>query len=177
MGLFFGRKKKAEMEIPPPPPPEGGAAEEAEKPEAEMPAPAHPAEPSAPEAETHMPSELPEIKPEKHAAPMPVFPEIPEEELEEGIEEVHKPAMPHAAKPRHAAPLKAGQRFVSISSFQTVLAKSDEIKGSLKEAEALVGRLNELRNEEDKEFQKWRMQLENVDKKLTYIDQAIFKGE
>ena len=115
---------------------------------------------------------------------MPEFPEMPEE-MEEGMKEEAMPEMEpeHAEKAQKAAPpampgqLKAGQRFVSISNFQTALTKSDEIRGSLKEAETMISRLNELRNEEEKEFLKWRSQLEGVEKKLNYIDQVIFKGE
>lgn len=162
MGLFF-KKKKAKMEIPPPPPPEGPLEVKEEKPP-ELP----------PMPEKHIPSEMPEIKPpakeekpEEKPPSMPEFPEIPKEEAK-AAEKIERPVAPAET---------AGPRFVKISSFQTVLTKADEIRSSLKKAENVILKLGELKNEEEKEFQKWRTQLEDTEKKLSYIDQVIFKGE
>ena len=152
MGWLF-KKKEQKMEIPPPPPPEEGEKELKELKPAELPAmPKHP------------PSELPEVKPEKkeETPSMPEFPDMPGEE---------KMEMP-VTKEEVSAP-----KFVNVASFQTVMGKADEIRNSLKKAENVIIRLGELKNEEVKEFEKWRAQLEDTEKKLNYIDRVIFKGE
>jgi hypothetical protein len=166
MGLFGKKKKEEEMEVPPPPPPEEGEEEappEAEKKE-ELP------ELPSVEAETHLPSELPEIKPEKEEKPsMPEFPSVAEKEEAEAPEE--KPVEIAVAKPEE------GPKFMPVTEFQTVLTEAEEIKNSIKETEEVISRVKKLRDEEEGEFEKWRKQLEGVEKKLNYVDSMIFKGE
>lgn len=156
MGWLF-KKKQQKMDIPPPPPPEEGGKDLKELKSAEL-----------PEIPEHPPSELHEIKPEKteeivSMPKMPEFPEMPKES-----EKLKMPITKEEA---------AGPKFVNITSFQTVMEKADEIRGSLKKAENVIIKLGELKNEEEKEFEKWRAQLEDTEKKLSYIDKVIFKGE
>ncbi len=178
MGLFGKKKKKEDMDVPPPPPPEEG--EEA-KPEAIKEAPEEKEElPELPkiEVETHLPSELPEIKPEgeKEEKPsMPEFPSAPEkEEAEEAPEEPEKPK--EEPEISVVQPEK-GPKFMPVTKFQTVLTEAEEIKSSIKETEEIIVRVKKLREEEEKTFDKWRAHLEGVEKKLNYIDSMIFKGE
>ncbi|MBN2111610.1 hypothetical protein JW707_00770 [Candidatus Woesearchaeota archaeon] len=152
MGWLF-KKKEQKMEIPPPPPPEGGDKELKElKPAKLSDMPGHPK------------SELAEVIPSENEEmySMPEFPEIPKEEK--------------FARPVTRAETE-GPRFVDVASFQTVMQKADEIRGSLKKAENVIMKLGELKSEEEKEFEKWRSQLEDTEKKLSYIDKVIFKGE
>jgi hypothetical protein len=179
MGLFFKRKKMERAGVPPPPPPaEGGVKEEAKekKPIPELP---------PLESEKHLPSEMPEIKPgEEKKAPsgMPEFPEAPKEEKEaekeKKAEEVEEPATAEE-EVKAPAPVKeiAVQKFVTVSRFQTVLTEADAIRSSIRKAEEVIARINELKKEEEKEFSMWRAQLEDAEKKLGYIDKVIFKGE
>jgi len=184
MGLF-GKKKKEEMDVPPPPPPE----------EDEGALPAMPEEkkeelPELPpiEAETHLPSELPEIKPggEKEEKPsMPEFPSAPEkEEYEKEEEAEEEPEMPEAPAemPKEEREISVvrpeeGPKFIPVTKFQTVLTEAEEIKSSIKETDEVISRVKTLRDEEQKTFDKWRAHLEGVEKKLNYIDSMIFKGE
>jgi len=190
MGLFFRRGKKEKMGIPPPPPPEEGeeAAKEVlkgEKPIPELP----PLEIGEPEK--HLPSEMPEIKPsaeEKKPSGMPEFPEVPKEEAEEmpeekieEVKEAEKPAIFEEKAEAIEKPAPAGEiaapKFVTALSFQTVLTEADAIRSSIRETENIIARINSLKKEEEKEFGSWRAQLEDVEKKLSYIDEVIFKGE
>lgn len=186
MGLF-SRKKKAKMEIPPPPPPEGGemAPMEPATPAAPMPsAPRQMKRATLPPKESmHIPSELPEIKPlgkMEKPAPMPEFPAMPGDEAEK-MPEPEAAEMPSAPKmapapEMPAEPEEEKPKFVSVSNFQTILSETNEIKASIKKAEDSIARLNTLKTEEEKAFSSWRSQLEDVEKKLSYIDQVIFKG-
>jgi hypothetical protein len=186
MGLF---RKKGKMNIPPPPPQDGGSEEE--KPDI-------PAVPASVPSGTHLPSELPEIKPagkmmpagpaetkKKKMPSMPEFPEIPKEEpssmLEPEKEEPEEemppmPEEPHIPEELEPADVE-GPKFVPAPSFQAIVAETDEIKSSLKHADVIFSSLNRLREDEEKEFEKWKIHLEDVQKKLEYVDQLIFEGE
>jgi len=179
MGLF---RKKSKMNIPPPPPQDGGSEEE--KPDI----------PGVPVSGSHLPSELPEIKPagrmpagpaetketkKKKMPSMPEFPEIPKEEPSSVLEpekeepEEEMPPMPEELEPADVE----GPKFVPAPSFQAIVAETDEIKKSLKNADVIFSSLNRLREDEEKEFEKWKIHLEDVQKKLEYVDQLIFEGE
>lgn len=157
MGLFK-RNKKEEMELPPPPPlEEGGLAAE------------FPDMPTAEEA--HIPSEMPEIKaadipfaqepsPAMTGAPI----ETPQEEEEMGIPMERERISPSEAP------------YVNVSDFQQVMTNVGLIRDVLKEADGRVNRLNEIKNIEEKELEKWRNQLEDIERKLSYIDGVIAKG-
>jgi hypothetical protein len=169
MGLFSRKKKQKEMDVPPPPPEEGETIEAPmEEPGQELPE-LPPLE--AEKEETHIESDLPEIKPPAEKGKMPEFPEIPEEEPEElpVLEEEH-PA-------EEEAPAEEGPKFMNVSSFGEIMAEADSIKQSLKEVDMSVKALDELKKQEEAEFQRWRSQLEDVEKKLSYVDKVIFKGE
>jgi len=70
-----------------------------------------------------------------------------------------------------------GPIFVNVNDYQSVLDCMNNIRNSIKESENIILRLNELKTEEEKEFEKWRSELEDIQKKLTYIDRTIFEAE
>lgn len=69
-----------------------------------------------------------------------------------------------------------GPAYVRMEDYRIMLEGTGRIKDNLGEAADLVIRLNELKNEEDREFEKWRTQLEDIQRKLTYIDKVIFES-
>lgn len=182
MGLF---RKKSKMDIPPPPPHSG----EGEGAMQDM--------PSMPDSGTHLKSELPEIKPAGMISPaemkkssakmpaakkmpsMPEFPEIPKEEEAEPEQDDFDEEMPGMDMPEPSlepAEIK-GPKFLPAPSFQAIVAETEEIKNSLKQTDAVFSSLNKLREDEEKEFEKWKVHLEDIQKKLEYVDQLIFEGE
>lgn len=168
MGWFFN-KKAEKMEIPPPPPPASGRKTGAPLDDIKK-------------EDSHLPSDMPEIRaPEKRGEgnpKMPEFPEIPKEpkQMKKVPPKIMISSEEHIEKPVTKAEV-SGPRFVKVSGYQTVLTTADEIRTSLKKAENVITRLSELKNEEEKEFEKWRVQLEDTEKKLNYVDKVIFKGE
>ena len=44
------------------------------------------------------------------------------------------------------------------------------------DAENFVRRLGDLKNEEERSFERWRTLLEDVEKKMNYVDQLIAKA-
>jgi len=187
---MFGFKKKQPLslpELPPPPSPPDFA-----KPQGDIPMitpgetlPELPELPAAPSfehdeglAEAPAP-ELPELPAPEEAAPS-WTPEIPE-----------APAMPELAQVEEhevsvfdrtiAAPERAfrpvGPTFISVDEYRAIMENSNRVRAKLMEAEEFMRRLNEIKAEEEKTFERWRGQLEDVERKLGHIDRVIAKAQ
>jgi hypothetical protein len=109
--------------------------------------------------------------------PAPTFMDEPEQMVQETISPVTAaemaPPMPeeHIESPRH---VREQPLFVSVEDYQQVLGSISYIRNRLQDAEALVKKLNELKGSEEKEFDAWRSQLEDLQKKLAYVEDVIF---
>ncbi|MEM4247229.1 MAG: hypothetical protein QXR48_02835 [Candidatus Woesearchaeota archaeon] len=178
----FGKKKKQSLpELPPPPsPPEfpmpSGDIPEIrprEIPEAELP------EIPAPEEK---PIELPE-------APSPEMPEAPKvEETVPPLEEV--PAEPVVPEETHEVSeipaevevpekvrMPVGPAFVAVDEYNKIMESSNRVRAKLAEADEFMHRLNEIKAEEEKAFDKWRSHLEEIERKLSQIDRVIARAK
>jgi hypothetical protein len=153
MGLF--KNKQEEMELPPPPPPEEGEA---------LMFPEIPQE-----EEMHIPSEMPMINAAE--APRPSFP-LTGAPIQ--------PAMPRAKEMpamETGTSMPSDVPYVDISNFHEIMTNVGKIRDTLKESEDRVNRMAEIKNIEEKELEKWRSQLEDIERKLSFVDQVISKGE
>ncbi|MBD3310473.1 hypothetical protein GF351_04595 [Candidatus Woesearchaeota archaeon] len=162
------RKAKAGPELPPPPPVRW--EEEPKAPEKEEPKPATPSMPAAPRMP---PQPKPEIRPlpkihEVRKAPQP-RPHHPLHEM---------PAEPEyherAAKKPHTMP--QGPVFVRAENYQGIINSINSIKAEMKQADDVVLRLDELEKERGNAFKRWREQLEDVQRKLIFVDKSLFEG-
>lgn len=161
MAIFgFLKKKQEEIPMPPPPPiptitPEIQGDFESirptEAPEFEMP------EPEIPELPPALPAPRPAMGRDRFSA-----------ELEPAKEKEEKPIeVRPSLKPT----------FVAIEDYKRIINDTNTIRAKLMEAENFVRKLGDLKNEEERAFEKWRTQLEDVEKKLGYVDQLIAKAE
>ncbi len=67
--------------------------------------------------------------------------------------------------------------FVSMQDYKKMINDSNMIKERLEEAGEFINRLNTLQKQEEDLFEKWRLRLEDVEKKLNYVDSIIAKQE
>jgi len=65
--------------------------------------------------------------------------------------------------------------FVKIEEYKDVLDVVNLIKNKIAEAKETLAKVNELKNEEDAELEIWRSGLEEVERKITFIDKALFE--
>lgn len=201
----FGKKKQESMpDLPPPPSPPGmskptgdlppirSKEEPSELPELPPAPDVNPFEGvDLPEAPTPEMPEAPAPKPEEMAAPEELHetgheePQVPEFAMDEmprtvepltPIEESHEPAFEPRLDRETVRP-RAGPAFVSVDEYRTIMSHSDRVRAKLSEAEEFMQRLNEIKNEEEKAFDKWRGQLEDVERKLGQIDRLIAKAK
>jgi hypothetical protein len=65
--------------------------------------------------------------------------------------------------------------FVRIDEYQDVLDVMNMIKNKLEDAKETLSKINELKNEEDAELELWRTGVEELERKMAFIDKALFE--
>ncbi len=65
--------------------------------------------------------------------------------------------------------------FVKIEQYNEILDIVALINEKAGEARAVLGKIEELKNEEDSEIDAWKNSLDDVGRKLKYIDQTLFE--
>lgn len=64
--------------------------------------------------------------------------------------------------------------FVKIDEYRDILDVIDLIKVKVREADAIITRINEMKKEEDLELAEWRREIGEVEKKISFIDKTLF---
>ncbi len=65
--------------------------------------------------------------------------------------------------------------FVRIDEYQDVLDVMNMIRNKLEDAKETLNKINELKNEEDAELELWRTGVEELERKMAFIDKALFE--
>lgn len=110
--------------------------------------------------ELAVPEELPPLP--EPIAPEPIRIDIPMRE-EEDVEAI--------------APSIPPKSFIAIDDFRNIIDNSNMIRAKIMEAEDLIKHLSTIKTEEEKLFDKWRSNLEHIEKKLNYVDKVIEKAQ
>ena len=87
------------------------------------------------------------------------------------------PPMPDDIESGPAPTGSANPLFVSVADYQQVLGSITYIRNKLAEADGLAEKLNTLKSVEHKQFEAWRNQLEDLQRKLSYVEDVIFAAE
>lgn len=69
------------------------------------------------------------------------------------------------------------QVFVKIDDYKDVLDIMNMIKNKLSEAKITLGEINKLKNEEDAELELWHTSLDEAERRIEFIDKALFEPE
>jgi hypothetical protein len=67
--------------------------------------------------------------------------------------------------------------FVKIDEYKDILDVLGLMKHKIAETKAVMGRLNEIKNEEDSELEQWKLQLEEIERKVNFIDKTLFEPQ
>lgn len=67
--------------------------------------------------------------------------------------------------------------FVSVNDYKQILTETNMVRQRLMSADNFVKKLTDLKVEEERSLERWRSQLEDVEKKLAYVDQLIEKAQ
>ena len=175
--------------------PEPRPAEVAPEPEMEM-----PEEKPIQEVPNKIPDleELPEppaFKPE--AEPEPIFEQLkPISPPRPFGAEPSKPPAVHSGVPEHLPQLEGfkpepfvpaaqgklvmkrgatGPLFVRMDEYKTLLEDIEQMKIGFKQNETIYTRLEDYRTDQDKHFEKFHQALEDIQRKLLYMDKTLFE--
>ena len=66
--------------------------------------------------------------------------------------------------------------FISIDNFKNILNDIANIKTNLRDFEGFLLGLDEEKKEKDGLYEKWRNSLNDIQKKIKFVDQTLFKG-
>ncbi len=69
---------------------------------------------------------------------------------------------------------RPGPIFINIDAFKGMLGDIETIQKDIKSSELILQHLQEIKNAKDMELERWRVQLENIQKKVTYVDKVLF---
>ena len=112
--------------------------------------------------------ELPEV-PEPHeeqAAPAVEEYEVPEQAAEPE-REVHREDVIEVTPKK---PI-----FVKVELYRNLLNEVSIAGTTLRESESSLVRLSHVRAEEDNEFDKWQKQVNDIQRKLIFVDKSLFE--
>lgn len=65
--------------------------------------------------------------------------------------------------------------FIKIEDYKDVVDIIGLIKEKIDESKSILGRLEELKNQEDSELDMWNATLENIKNRVDSIDEALFQ--
>ena len=168
MGIFGFLKKRRQEELPLPPPP------------------------SPPEIPTLLKGDIEPIQATDEAPHIEPLPELPaptgwKPEIPAGEKEVKvfdktiKPEIMEEealeAPVRETIRVTPKPTFVAVEDYKRIINDTNAVRSKLMDAENFVRRLSDLKNEEERAFEKWRTQLEDVEKKLNYVDSLIARAQ
>jgi len=73
--------------------------------------------------------------------------------------------------------MKEAPIFIKIDQYKDVLDILHLAKSKIREARVLIEKINELKNAEDTEIKTWQNSLDEVEKRVMFIDKSLFKPE
>lgn len=73
--------------------------------------------------------------------------------------------------------MKEAPIFIKIDQYKDVLDILHLAKSKIREGKVLIEKINELKNAEDNELNAWQGSLEEVEKKVMFIDKSLFEPE
>ncbi len=67
--------------------------------------------------------------------------------------------------------------FVKIDDYKKILGLVDELRNKTAQVKKTVSKVKDLREKEQESIEFWEQKLEDVDKKISYLDQTLFEPE
>lgn len=65
--------------------------------------------------------------------------------------------------------------YVRIEEYKDVLDIMNMIRNKIEDAKETLAKINELKNEEDAELELWHTGLEEVERKIIFVDKTLFE--
>ncbi len=65
--------------------------------------------------------------------------------------------------------------FIKVDEYKDILDVIELTQEKVKEARALLEKINELKAEEEAELDNWNESIDDVEKKLNFVDRSLFE--
>ncbi len=118
----------------------------------------------APSAGSYVPDKIPPLE---GLGEIPTFKE--ESELEIPMQQAYQPQ----TKPIISKPHK-GPMFVKVTAFKNLISTMDSVLVRFKDEDDIFFRLTDIKNTQDKKFESYRQTLEDMQRKLLFVDKILF---
>ena len=107
-------------------------------------------------AEGHLESELPSVKGSELS----------------GFQTGEEPRFEGMSEPRE----RAKAAFVSVQDYKAMVDGAEYIRDRLGQAESMIAGMQELKKHGDKEIELWKAKLDDVQKKLAFVEEVLSQG-
>lgn len=111
-----------------------------------------------------------EAQPEK----MPEFPPLPREDIPPSV-----PPLTFKSDILPARPAMMQQQrrdlFVDVAQYSSVLDELDKLKTIIAKGQDTMNEIMSMKSEEDAELDRWRNVLEDMERKLLWVDKTLFE--
>ncbi|MFH1408331.1 MAG: hypothetical protein ABIH34_00325 [Nanoarchaeota archaeon] len=67
--------------------------------------------------------------------------------------------------------------FVKIDEYKDIVAIIAQIKSKLQEGRELLEKIEDIKNKEEGELDQWRAELDEVQRKMSFIDKTLFEPD
>lgn len=67
--------------------------------------------------------------------------------------------------------------YVKVDEYKEILELINLIKSKIKDAKTTLEDINRLKNEEDAELEIWQSSIEEVERKIDFMDKIMFEPE
>jgi hypothetical protein len=67
--------------------------------------------------------------------------------------------------------------FVKIDEYKDILDIIALINEKVRDARVILAKINDLKNQEDTELNAWKNSIDDVERKMKYIDQTMFEPQ
>lgn len=144
--------------------------------------------PKMPDFEEDSASRVPSLPPavpstfQRRIMPAPTMDVEEHEEKDEQLKEpaIQAPDFQKAAKKYlfpEESPTARHHTFVKVEKFKPVLDSISIIRGNLRKSEEALLKLEQMKAGKDRSYDKFKASLDDLQKKLIFIDKTLFKGE
>ncbi|NQU79205.1 hypothetical protein HQ545_05560 [Candidatus Woesearchaeota archaeon] len=112
--------------------------------------------------------------------PLEGVPEPPKYREEKTPKEIIAESAPvtlpeHTLRPAPKQRDANGPRFIKTDDFRQVLEQIEDIKSKFKEEDDILFRITEIKNAQDSKFEDFRQSLEDMQRKLLFVDRSLFE--
>lgn len=121
--------------------------------------------------------------------PQPPTTPLPAPESEPAAQTIQSPPTPEDIFPRIEKRLFSHERrvlremprgktiYVKVDRFKATLGDINKVRSNLRKSEEALSKLENIKHLKDKSFDKVRASLDDLQKKLIFVDKTLFKGE